>query len=124
MCFALRKTLRRGRSAVPLILRRMRSFLRSRSTTCIAMASLTSGLRGLARLLADLLALVAHALAAVRLRRAEAPDLRGRLAHDFLVRTGQDHELTLRLRRDLAFDPLRQREEDLVGEAEIQVDRL
>src|ERR1700735_2979555 len=39
MCFALRKTLRRGRSRVPLILRRMRSFLRSRPTICIAMVS-------------------------------------------------------------------------------------
>src|SRR5277367_2970026 len=123
MCFALRKTLRRGRSAVPLILRRIRSFRRSRPTICIAMASLSSGLRGLARLLADLLALIAHALASIRLRRPEAADLGGRLTHDLFVRTREDEQCSLRVARDLAFDPLGQREEDRVREAEREVDR-
>src|SRR5580698_1552906 len=123
MCFALRKTLRRGLSAVPLIFRLIRSFLRSRPTICIAMASLPSGLRGLARLFADLLTLIAHALASVRLRRPEAADLRGRLTHHFLVRTREDEECSLRVARDLAFDPLGQREEDGVREAEAEVDR-
>src|SRR5579859_2099772 len=123
MCFALRNTLRRGRSAVPLIFRRIRSLRRSRPTICIAMASLASGLRGLARLLADLLALVAHSLAAIRLRRPEAPDLGGGLTHHFLVRTREDEKCSLRVARDLAFDPLRQGEDDRVREAESEVDR-
>src|SRR5580693_8402183 len=123
MCFALRKTLRRGRSAVPLIFRRIRSLRRSRPTICIAMASLPSGLRGLARLFADLLTLVAHALAAVGLGRPEAADLGGSLPHHFLVGTREDEECSLGVARDLAFDPLGQREDDRVGEAEGEVDR-
>src|SRR6516165_1541815 len=109
MCFALRNTLSRGRSAVPLIFRRIRSFRRSRPTICIAMASLSSGLRGLARLLADLLALVAHALAPVRLGRPEAADLGGGLAHHFLVGTGENEECSLGVTGDLAFHALGER---------------
>src|SRR5580704_9351057 len=123
MCFALRKTLRRGRSAVPLIFRRIRSLRRSRPTICIAMASLPSGLRGLARLLAHLLALVAHALASVRLRRPEAANLCGRLTHHLFVRTREDEQCSLRVAGDLAFDPLGQREEDRVRKPEAEVDR-
>src|ERR1022692_2566016 len=103
MCFALRNTLMRGRSEVPFILLRMRSFLRSRPTIRIAIvvvsyslrvtraactctgardeqSSLAAArLRRLAGFLADLLALVAHTLAAVGLRGPEAADLRGGL---------------------------------------------
>src|SRR5208283_5385366 len=100
MCLALRNTLRRGCSEVPLIFLRMRSFLRSRPTICIAIvvvslpalpvlvyehedsrikSLLAAGLRGLASLLADLLALVANALATVGLRRTKATDLGGGL---------------------------------------------
>src|SRR5580700_113938 len=117
MCLALRKTLRRGFSDVPLIFWRMRSFLRSRPTIRIAMASLPSaGLGGLARLLADLLALISHALAAVRLRRPEAPDLRRRLAHRLLVRTGQDDDCSLGVAGDLALDARGERKRDGVRE--------
>src|SRR5579884_520083 len=84
----------------------------------------SAGLRGLARLLADLLALVTHALAAVRLRRTEAADLRGGLTHHFLVGTGQDDDCSLRVARVLALDAGRQRERDRVGEAEGEVEHL
>src|ERR1035438_4419463 len=124
MCRALRNTLRRGLSAVPLIFRRILSFRRSRPTICIAMASLPSGLRGLARLFADLLALIPHALATVRFRRPEPSDLGGGLTHHFLVGAREDHESPLRVCRDLAFDPLRQREEDRMRKPEGEVHRL
>src|ERR1700722_13516614 len=125
MCFALRKTLRRGLSEVPLIFRRMRSFLRSRPTIRIAMASLTSaGLRGLARLLADLLALITNALAPVGLRRTESANLGRRLPHRLLVRTGQDDDCSLGISGNLAFDPLRKGEGDGMREAERQVEDL
>src|ERR1700755_45306 len=124
MCLLLRKTLRRGRSAVPLILRRILSFRRSRPTTCIAMASLSSGLRGLARLFADLLALIAHALAAVGLRGTETADLGRGLSHHFFVRAGQDEQRALRVAGDLALHALGQREDDGVRETEGPVARL
>src|ERR1700722_11705354 len=125
MCFALRKTLRRGLSDVPLIFWRMRSFLRSRPTIRIAMASLPSaGLGGLARLLADLLALIAHALAPVRLGGPEGADLRRRLPHRLLVRTGQDDDCSFGVAGDLAFHALGEREGDGMGEAEGQVKDL
>src|SRR5580693_2170378 len=117
---ALRKTLRRGWSEVPLIFRRMRSFLRSRPTICMAMLLASARLRGLAGLLADLLALVPHALAAVGLGWAEAADLRGRLPHALLVGAREDDDRALGVARDLALDALGERERDGVREAEAQ----
>src|SRR5258708_38743489 len=52
--------------------------------------SLASGLRCLARLFADLLSLIAHALAPIRLRRAKVTNFRGGLAHHLFVGTTQD----------------------------------
>src|SRR5215472_18301652 len=74
-----RKTARRGRSAVPCTLARTRRWRRRR-------ASLTVRLGTLADLPADVLALVADALALVRLGRPHLADLGRRLAHHLLVR--------------------------------------
>src|SRR5436305_5950489 len=73
-----RKTSRRGRSAVPRILPRTRRWRRRR-------ASRTVRLGTLAHLPAHVLALVADALALVRLGRANLANLRGGLADDLLV---------------------------------------
>src|ERR1700753_3918787 len=73
-----RKTTRRGRSALPRTLARTRRWRRRR-------ASLTVRLGTLAELSADVLALVADALALVRLGRAHLADLGGRLADHLLV---------------------------------------
>src|SRR4051812_10176177 len=123
MCLLERKTVRRGCAGVPLILRRMRSLRRSRPTIRMAMMSpylilecldlfraCAGALCGLAGLLADLLALVANAFAAVRLRRAEPADLRRRLAHEGFVGAVQDDDRALRVAWDLHRDPLRDRE--------------
>src|SRR5438034_6212678 len=125
MCLAVRKTVRRGFSTVPDIFLRMRSLRRSRPTILIAMAKISYGLlgrlaalAGLARLLADLLALVANALAAVGLRRTEAADFGGRLAHELLVGAREVHDRALRVTRDLALDARGEREDDRVREAE------
>src|ERR671936_78061 len=83
-----RKTTRRGRSAVPRTLPRTRRWRRSR-------ASRTLRLGTLAHLPAHVLALVADALALVRLRRAHLPDLRRRLPDELLVDSFDDF-----LRRD------------------------
>src|SRR4029079_9841463 len=73
-----RKTTRRGRSAVPLTFPRTRRCRRRR-------ASLTVKLGTLAYLPAHVLALVADALALVRLRLAHLADLGGRLTDHLLV---------------------------------------
>src|SRR5215472_15110378 len=78
-----RKMVRRGRSAVPRTFARTRRWRRSR-------ASLTVRLGTLANLSADVLALVADALALVRLGRANLADLGGRLTHHLLVRPLDD----------------------------------
>src|SRR5512143_2833482 len=111
MCLALRNTVRRGRSAVPFTFLRMRSLRRSLPTIFMAMVAsslsreaapraaryelLLAALARLARLLADALAAVADALAAVRLRRAEAADLRGGLPDQLLVGAVQDQHRAL-----------------------------
>src|SRR5207244_5920674 len=73
-----RKTTRRGRSAVPLTFPRTRRCLRAR-------AWLTVRLGTFADLSPHVLALVADALALVRLRLADLADLGGRLADHLLV---------------------------------------
>src|SRR5580658_7012730 len=70
------------------------------------------GLGRLARLLANLLALVPHTLATVRLRGAKRANLGSRLPHLFLVRPGENQNRSLRVTGDLAFYALRQRECD------------
>src|SRR5579884_4194330 len=87
-----RETTRRGRSAVPCTLPRTRRWRRFR-------ASRTLGT--LAYLPANVLALVADALALVRLRRANLADLGGRLADLLLVGALDDD---LRRLRDLEAD--------------------
>src|ERR1700759_1946542 len=79
-----RKTTRRGRSALPRTLARTRRWRRRR-------ASLTVRLGTLADLSADVLALVADALALVRLRRTHLANLGGRLADHLLVRSLDGH---------------------------------
>src|SRR5262249_61396984 len=78
-----RNTSRRGRSALPRILPRTRRCRRRR-------ASLVVRLGTLAHLSADVLALVADALALVRLGRPDLPDLGCRLADDLLVDAAGD----------------------------------
>src|SRR6476660_5143484 len=73
-----RKTVRRGRSAVPRTFARTRRWRRRRP-------SLTVRLGTLADLSPHVLALVADPLALVRLGRAHLADLRGRLADHLLV---------------------------------------
>src|SRR5688572_1848082 len=117
---ALRKTLRRGRSAVPTTFLRMRSLRRSRPAILMAMASsssprlLLAALARLTGLLANLLALVANALAAVRLRRAEPADLGGRLADHFLVGALEDDQGALGLGRHRGGDPFGEGVDDRV----------
>src|SRR5581483_11411457 len=89
-----RKTTRRGRAAEPCTFARTRRCRRRR-------AFLTVRLGTLPDLSADVLALVADALALVRLGRAHLADLGGRLAHHLLV--GALHE-DLRRRRHLEGD--------------------
>src|SRR5204863_4897934 len=60
---------------------------------------LRADLAGLARLAADALARVLHALRLVRVWHPEAADLRGDLAHGLLVRAGDTH-LLRRLERE------------------------
>src|SRR6476619_8558929 len=89
-----RKTTRRGRSAEPCTFARTRRWRRRRP-------SLTVRLGTLADLPADVLALVADALALVRLWRAHLANLGGRLADHLLVRPLDEN---LRRRRHLEGD--------------------
>src|SRR5262245_52953704 len=89
-----RKTTRRGRSAVPCTFARTRRWRRRR-------ASLTVRLGTLADFPADVLALVADALALVRLGRPHLADLGSSLAHHLLVRSLDED---LRRRRHLECD--------------------
>src|SRR5688500_1888637 len=87
MCLSDRKTTRRGRSAVPAILRRTRRWRRYRRWVLDFGAWIVRILLGscLAGLAADLLALVADPLALVRLGRAHRAELGGHLADLLLV---------------------------------------
>src|SRR5262245_11265110 len=118
MCFALRNTVRRGRSVVPLTFLRMRSLRRSLPTILMPMVVsprvrrragrlplrtqelLLTALARLARLLAHALAAVANALAAVGLRRPEAADLGRGLADELLVGAVEHEDRALRVGRD------------------------
>src|SRR5215510_13168021 len=89
-----RNTARRGRASVPDRRRRMRSWRLRRAAPRLATVVmswrsswllLAADLAGLARLAADLLARVAHALALVRLGLAGGADARGDLADQLLV---------------------------------------
>src|SRR2546430_16723902 len=60
---------------------------------CRPPLGLRADLAGLARLAADVLARVLHALRLVRVGHAERADLGGDLADDFLVRTRDAHPL-------------------------------
>src|SRR5260221_11420597 len=118
MCLAVRKTVRRGFSTVPESFYLIRRLRRSGPTILIAMADSLlllgrlAALAGLARLLADLLSLVANALAAVGLRRTETANLRSRLAHELLVGSAQVDDGPLPIAGDLALDTLGHREDD------------
>jgi hypothetical protein len=70
-------------------------------------------------LAADELALVADALALVRLRRADLADLRRRLADDLLVDAADDD---LRRHRHLERDPLARRDAHGVREADLELE--
>src|SRR5688500_13298835 len=110
MYFELRKTDRRGRTSLPVMRSRMRSWRlrRSEPRERIVVIGLASDLAGLAGLAEDLLAGVLDALALVGLRLALRADVGSRLANELLVgtehaeaRRGLDPELDARRRVDL-----------------------
>src|SRR6476646_8661007 len=111
-----RKTARRGRSAVP------RTFVRTRRCRRRC-ASLTVRLGTLTDLPADVLALVADALALVRLGRAHRANLGGRLADHLLVRALDED---LGRRRHLEGDAGARLDRDgvRVADAELEVGAL
>src|SRR5438105_14441351 len=102
--------------------RRRCRFCRASSRSVNAMPAPPLGLRadlaGLACLATDVLARVLHALRLVRVGDAEPADLRGDLADDFLVRSG-DADLLRRLRgeadsgRRVDLDRMREAEREL-----------
>src|SRR5581483_365179 len=108
-----RKTSRRGRSAVPRILPRTRRWRRSRASRVVKV------LGTLTNLSADVLALVANALALVRLGRAYLPDLGGRLADHLLVDAAHDD---LRRHRHLERDALARLDLHRVRVADLQLE--
>src|SRR5713101_3248985 len=132
----LRNTASRGRCGVPASFLRIRSWIRVLISSFVfidSSAGAASGphvpkrsprelLRGrsrrarLARLLLEDLAHVADALLLVRVRLAQAPDLRRHLAHLLAVDAGDRHAVGLRVHRDL--DPGRDREHDRMRVAE------
>src|SRR5882672_867717 len=114
MCRDERLTTRRGRSAVPATFLRNRACRRNRETRRASDALCPTGLRVadapsfvveailltcLSDLAADLLALIANALALVGVRAAQAADVRRDLA-DFLLVDTRDRELGGRLHRE------------------------
>src|SRR5947208_12798964 len=107
-----RNTTRRGFCAVPLTLPRTRLCRRMRP-------SLTVKLGTLAHLPAHVLALVANALALVRLRRANLANLGGRLA-DLLFVGALDDDLGRR--RDLEADARPGLDRDGVGVSDLQLE--
>ena len=129
MCFALRKTLRRGCLGRPVDLLpdaqlpalAPHDSHRHRRRSYLPPLLASAGLRGLARLLADLLALVADTLAAVGLRRPEAADLGGRLAHRSLSEPVRITIVPFESPGISHLTPCGQREGDGVREAEGEV---
>src|SRR5581483_4475882 len=107
-----RNTSRRGRSALPRTLPRTRRCRRRRASRVVTLGTL-------AHLSADVLALVADALALVRLRRANLPDLGGRLTDDLLVDAAHDD---LRRDRNLERDPLARRDAHRMGVSDLQLE--
>src|SRR5215211_548257 len=128
-----RNTASRGRSAVPLTLartrRRRRSLLWCLVTTVRGGASFrgvlsweeSPPLRPLPDLAADVLALVANALALVRLGRPGAANPRGDLSDELLVDPPHDDP---RRARELELHPLGRRHRDRVRVADVQLQRL
>src|SRR5438309_10638473 len=123
MCVSDRNTARRGRAALPRIRSRTRSWRRSRPSRRDSLAISPLRLRradlaGLARLAADVLAGVLHALRLVRVRNAQRADLRGHLADDLFVHA-RDLQLLRRLdregdaRRRVDLDGMREAEREL-----------
>src|SRR5690349_7376036 len=125
MCETLRNTLRRGRSFVPRMRFRWRSWIQWRRSSFVrifmpsALCPLPSALRlrcallrtGLAGLLLQHLAGVAHALLLVRVRLAQSADVRGDLPDELTIDAGH-RDVRLLLDRDV--DPLRDVEHDRV----------
>src|SRR5579864_8143660 len=111
MCFTLRNTTSRGRSADPLSLRRMRLWIRSRMSFFESRAMLlrSSARAGLADLLAQRFAGVTHALVLVRIGRTQRAHIRGHLAQQLAIRTRQ-HQMRLLI--DFEIDSVRQIEFD------------
>src|SRR6476619_6178489 len=107
-----RKTVRRGRSAVPRTFARTRRWRRRRP-------SLTVRLGTLADLSPHVLALVADALALVGLGRAHLADLGGRLPDDLLVRALDDH---LRRLGHVERDALARDDRDRVRETDVELE--
>src|SRR5512142_2570373 len=133
MCRADRVTTSRGRVAVPetflrtLVCRRRRAKRRSEAASFVAARASTTELASpdpmllprLPDLAADDLTLVTHALALVRLRRADLADVRGDLAHPLLVDAG-DREPGRRLHGER--DTVRGGHGDRVAEAERELE--
>src|SRR4028119_661153 len=101
-----RYTERRGRLAVPAILRRTRLRRFSLWARC-GITAIDPPLSGLADLAADLLVAVADALALVRLGRTNLPDLRRHLAYLLLVVPADDDRRRV---RHLELDALPRRD--------------
>src|SRR5258705_6262727 len=134
MCRDERLTTRRGRSAVPAIFLRNRACRRNRETRRASDAFCPTGLRVadapsfvletilltcLSDLAADLLALVANALALVRVWAAQAADVRRDLTDLLLVDAG-DRELGGRVNRE--GDALRRRDHDGMAVAQRELE--
>src|SRR5262245_23300651 len=134
MWLLLRKTARRGRSAEPAIVRRIRSWRFCRAapreatfvivivpSSTASWLLLAADLAGLAGLAADVLARVADTLALVRLGLARGADLGGDLADELLV-DADDREAGRVL--DLERDALGRVDLDGVAVAQAQLKLL
>src|SRR4051794_3360726 len=113
MCDTLRNTLSRGRSLVPEIRLRWRSWMRTRRSSLVLILMLLGS--GLSGLLLQHFTGVADALLLVGIRFAQPADVRGDLADQLAVdaRHGQ-----VRLLVDRDVDPVRDVEDDRVRVAE------
>src|SRR6266508_2725079 len=132
MWLRLRNTARRGRSPVPVRLRRIRSWRFCRAAPRLATwvmllvplrlpdprLLLAADLAGLAGLAADDLARIADALALVRLGLAGGPDARGDLADELLVDPDHGHPRRV---RELEADPVGRLDLDRVAVAQVEL---
>src|SRR5882724_2979124 len=129
MCVTLRNTLSRGRTGVPAIRLRWRSWMRTRRSFFVFIfipkpSALSPYLRlrpRLAGLLLQHFAGVAHALLLVRIGLAEAADVRGDLTDQLAIHAG-DGDVRLLVDRDV--DPVRDIEDDRVRVPEREDDLL